>query len=189
MDANDLKSLYAEISKRMNVAVDHVKHELAGVRTGRASVTILDSVHVEAYGSRMPLNQLAGLSVPEPTMIVAQPFDPSQLGAIEKAIRASDLGLNPSNDGKLIRIPIPPLTEERRQQLAKHVRKVLEHGHNEVRQIRRVGNEDIKKMEKDKQISKDDEKRGMEMVQKLHDEYIKKFDELAKAKETEILQG
>src|SRR6266571_3683661 len=109
MDVNDLKGLYAEVNKRMNTSLDHVKHELAGVRSGRASVAILDSVHVDAYGSKMPLNQLAGLSVPEPTMIVAQPFDPSQLGAIEKAIRASDLGLNPSNDGKVVRVPIPPL--------------------------------------------------------------------------------
>src|SRR5207244_5925473 len=136
MDANDLKSLYAETGKRMNVALEHVKHELAGVRSGRASVTILDSVHVDAYGSRMPLNQLAGLSVPEPTMIVAQPFDPSQLGAIEKAIRASDLGLNPSNDGKIVRIPIPPLTEERRKELSRHVHKLTEDGRNSVRQVR-----------------------------------------------------
>src|SRR5206468_5149073 len=106
MDVNDLKGLFAEVNKRMNTAMDHVRHELAGVRTGRATVTILDPVHVEAYGSKMPLNQLAGLSVPEPTLIVAQPFDPSQLGAIEKAIRASDLGLNPANDGKVVRIPI-----------------------------------------------------------------------------------
>src|SRR5919109_1921262 len=112
MDVNDLKGLFAEANKRMNVALEHVRHELAGVRTGRASVAILDSVHVEAYGSRMALNQLAGLSVPEPTLIVAQPFDPSQLGAIEKAIRSSDLGLNPSNDGKVVRIPSPSLTEE-----------------------------------------------------------------------------
>ncbi|PYR55654.1 MAG: ribosome-recycling factor, partial [Acidobacteria bacterium] len=105
----------------MNAALEHVRHELAGVRSGRASVAILDSVHVEAYGSRMPLNQLAGLSVPEPTLIVAQPFDPSQLGTIEKAIRASDLGLNPANDGKVIRIPIPSLTEERRKELSRHV--------------------------------------------------------------------
>src|SRR5919109_4346983 len=112
MDVTDLKGLFAEVKKRMDAALEHVRHELAGVRTGRASVTILDSVHVEAYGARMPLNQLAGLSVPEPTLIVAQPFDPSQLGAIEKAIRASDLGLNPANDGKVVRIPIPALTEE-----------------------------------------------------------------------------
>src|SRR5918911_4561703 len=104
MDVNDLKGLYTEVNKRMHTAVEHVRHELAGVRTGRASVTILDGVHVEAYGARMPINQLAGLSVPEPTLIVAQPFDPSQLGAIEKAVRGSDLGLNPSNDGKVVRV-------------------------------------------------------------------------------------
>src|SRR6266403_383245 len=115
MDVNDLKSLYAEVNKRMDTALEHVKHELAGVRTGRASVTILDGIHVEAYGSRMPLNQLAGLSVPEPSLIVAQPFDPSLLATIEKAIRASDLGLNPANDGKVVRNPIPSLTEERRK--------------------------------------------------------------------------
>src|SRR6201993_3987084 len=109
MNVTDLKGLYAETTKRMSTAIEHVRHELAGVRTGRASVTILDSVHVEAYGSRMPLNQIAGLSVPEPSLIVAQPFDPSQLKAIESAIRASDLGLNPANDGKVIRIPIPAL--------------------------------------------------------------------------------
>src|SRR2546423_7149316 len=135
MDANDLKSLYAEAGKRMNVALEHVKHELAGVRTGRASVTILDGVHVDAYGSRMPLNQVAGLSVPEPSLIVAQPFDPSQLKAIESAIRASDLGLNPSNDGKVVRIPIPPLTEERRKEMSKHVHRLTEEGRNAVRAV------------------------------------------------------
>src|SRR3954471_4569829 len=132
MDVNDLKELFAEVNKRMNAALEHVKHELAGVRTGRASVTILDAVHVEAYGSKLPLNQVAGLSVPEPTMIVAQPFDPSQLAAIEKAVRAADLGLNPSNDGKVVRIPIPSLTEERRKELSKHVHKLSEDGRNSV---------------------------------------------------------
>src|ERR1700726_4393115 len=150
MDVNDLKGLYAEVTKRMNVALEHAKHELAGVRTGRASGTILDGVHVEAYGSRMPLNQLAGLSVPEPSLIVAQPFDPSQLAAIEKAIRASDLGLNPSNDGKVVRIPIPALTEERRKELSRHVHKMSEDGRNSVRQVRRDANERLKKLMKDK---------------------------------------
>src|SRR4051812_21900803 len=126
MDVNDLKSLFAEATNRMTTAAEHVRHELGGVRTGRASVTILDAVHVEAYGARMPLNQLAGLSVPEPSLIVAQPFDSSQLGAIEKAIRASDLGLNPSNDGKVVRIPIPALTEERRKELSRLVHKLSE---------------------------------------------------------------
>src|SRR5262252_5946643 len=178
MDVNDLKGLFAEVNKRMNVALDHVKHELAGVRTGRASVTILDPVHVEAYGSRMPLNQLAGLSVPEPTMIVAQPFDPSQLGAIEKAIRASDLGLNPSNDGKVVRIPIPPLTEERRKELSRHVHKLAEEGRNSVRTVRREGNERLKKLLKDHKISEDDEKKALDEVQKITDNHIKHVDEL-----------
>src|SRR3990170_1892446 len=187
MDVNDLKSLYAEVSKRMNVALEHVKHELAGVRTGRASVAILDSVHVEAYGSRMALNQLAGLSVPEPTMIVAQPFDPSQLGAIEKAIRASDLGLNPSNDGKVVRIPIPPLTEDRRKELSRHVHRLAEEGRNVVRQVRRDANDRLKKLMKDHQISEDDEKKGLEEVQKITDSHIRQIDELQKKKDGELL--
>src|SRR5471032_2350373 len=117
MDVNDLKSLYVEATKRMNTALEHVRHDLSGVRTGRASVTILDGVMVEAYGSKMPVNQLAVLSIPEPTLIVAHPFDPTQLAAIEKAIRGSDLGLNPMSDGKVLRIPLPSLTEERRKEL------------------------------------------------------------------------
>src|SRR5579864_3576030 len=121
MDPNDLKTLSAESRKRMDGAIDHVRKELAGLRSGRASVSILDPVHVEAYGSKMPLNQVASLSIPEPALIVAQPFDPSVMKEIEKAIRASDLGLNPSNDGKVIRIPIPPLTDDRRKELSRHV--------------------------------------------------------------------
>src|SRR5262249_7994081 len=160
MDANDLKGLFAEATKRMVATVDHVRHELAGVRTGRASVTILDPIHVEAYGSRMPLNQLASLSVPEPSLIVAQPFDPSQLAAIEKASRASDLGLNPSNDGKVVRIPIPALTEERRKELSRHVHKLAEEGRNAVRGVRRDANDRLKKLLKDHKISEDDERKG-----------------------------
>ena len=172
MDVNDLKGLFAEVNKRMNTALDHVKHELAGVRTGRASVTILDGVHVDAYGSKMPLNQLAGLSVPEPAMIVAQPFDPSQLGAIEKAIRASDLGLNPMNDGKVVRIPIPALTEE---------------GRNTVRQVRRDANERLKKLLKDHQISEDDERKGLDEVQKITDQHVKLIDDAQKKKDADLL--
>src|SRR5690348_2888788 len=178
MDANDLKGLYAEVNKRMTATLEHVRHELAGVRTGRASVTILDGVHVEAYGSKMPLNQLAGLSVPEPTLIVAQPFDPSLLGAIEKAIRASDLGLNPANDGKVVRIPLPTLTEERRKELSRHVHKLTEEGRNQVRQSRREANDRLKKFLKDHAISEDDEKKGLDEVQKLTDSFIAKIDEL-----------
>ena len=187
MDVNDLKSLYVEVNKRMGVAIEHVKHELAGVRTGRASVTILDSVHIDAYGSRMPLNQLAGLSVPEPTMIVAQPFDPSQITAIEKAIRASDLGLNPSNDGKVLRIPIPALTEERRKELSRHVHKLTEDGRNSVRQVRRDANDRLKKLLKDHKISEDDEKKGLDEVQKLTDGHIRQIDETQKKKDADLL--
>jgi ribosome recycling factor len=187
MDVNDLKGLYAEVNKRMNTSIEHLKHELAGVRTGRATTGILDPVHVEAYGSRMPLNQLASLSIPEPTMIVAQPFDPSQLGAIEKAIRASDLGLNPSNDGKVVRIPIPPLTEERRKELSRHVHKMSEEGRNGVRIVRRDANERLKKLLKDHQISEDDERKGLDEVQKITDNHIKMIDDLQKKKDTELL--
>src|SRR5436189_5852144 len=187
MDANDLKGLYAEVAKRMNVALEHVKHELAGVRTGRASVGILDSVHVEAYGSKMPLNQVAGLSIPEPTLIVAQPFDPSQLGAIEKAIRAAGLGLNPANDGKVVRIPLPSLTEERRKELSKDVHNLREEGRNSVRQVRRDANDRLKKLLKDHKISEDDEKKGLDEVQRLTDHNVKQIDELQKKKDAELL--
>ena len=158
-----------------------------GVRTGRASVTILDGVHVDAYGSKMPLNQVAGLSIPEPTLIVAQPFDPSQLGAIEKAIRSAGLGLNPANDGKVVRIPLPALTEERRKELSRHVHKLSEDGRNSVRQVRRDANERLKKLLKDHQISEDDEKKGLDEVQKITDNHIKHIDELQKKKDGELL--
>src|SRR5437764_13763841 len=187
MDVNDLKGLYAEVTKRMKAAVDHLQHEFAGVRSGRASVTILDGVHVDAYGTKMPLNQLAGLSVPEPQLIVAQPFDPSQLGAIEKAVRSAGLGLNPANDGKVIRIPLPSLTEERRKELSKHVHKLSEEGRNSVRQVRRDANDRLKKMLKDHGLSQDDEKKGLEEVQKLTDANIKMIDDLQKKKDTELL--
>lgn len=187
MESNDLKGLYAESTKRMSGAVEHVRHELGGVRTGRASVTILDSVHVDAYGSKMPLNQLASLSVPEPSMIVAQPFDPSQLAAIEKAIRSSDLGLNPQNDGKVVRIPIPSLTEERRKELSRHVHKLAEEGRNTLRTVRRDANERLKKLLKDKKISEDDERKGLDEVQKLTDTHTRQIDELQKKKDAELL--
>src|SRR2546421_7018115 len=187
MEVIDLKGLYGEVSKRMHAAIEHLQHEFAGVRTGRASVTILDGVHVEAYGSKMPLNQLAGLSIPEPTLIVAQPFDPSQLGAIEKAIRSSGLGLNPANDGKVVRIPLPALTEERRRELSKHVHKLSEEGRNSVRQVRRDANERLKKLLKDHKISEDDERKGLDEVQKLTDGHIKQIDELQKKKDAELL--
>jgi ribosome recycling factor len=187
MDVNDLKGLFTEINKRMKATLDHLQHEFGGVRTGRASVTILDGVHVEAYGSKMPLNQIAGLSIPEPTMILAQPFDPSQLGAIEKAIRAAGLGLNPANDGKVVRIPLPSLTEERRKELSRHVHKLSEEARNSVRQVRRDANERLKKLLKDHQISEDDEKKGLDEVQKITDQHIKHIDDLQKKKDSELL--
>ena len=187
MDASDLKSLYAEVTKKMNGTLEHVRHEFAGVRTGRASVTILDMVHVDAYGAKMPLNQVAGLSVPEPSLIVAQPFDQSLLGAIEKAIRSSDLGLNPSNDGKVVRIPLPALTEERRKELSRHVHKLAEEGRNQIRQARRDANDRLKKFLKDSSISEDDEKKGLDEVQKLTDSFIGKIEELQKKKDAELL--
>src|SRR3954471_10785160 len=187
MDVNDLKSLYGEVTKRMNTSLEHVRHELGGVRTGRASVTILDGVMVDAYGSKMPLNQLAGLSVPQPTMIVAQPFDPSQLGTIKKAIRASDLGLDPANDGKVVRIPIPPLTEERRKEMSRHVHKLTEEGRNGVRQVRRDANDRLKKLLKDSKISEDDERKGLEQIQKVTDDHVKLIDDLQAKKDAELL--
>jgi ribosome recycling factor len=187
MDVNDLKGVFAEVNKRMNVALEHVRHELAGVRTGRAAVSLLDSVHVMAYGAKMPLNQMATLSIPEPALIVAQPFDPSQLAAIEKAIRAADLGLNPSNDGKVIRVPIPALTEERRKELSRHVHKLAEDGRNSVRLVRRDANDRLKKLLKDHNISEDDEKKGLDDVQKLTDQHVKQVDELQKKKDLDLL--
>jgi len=171
----------------MDKAVEDLRRELSGVRSGRASISLLDHIMVEYYGTPTPLNQVATLSVPEPTLITAQPWDMSVLPAIEKAIRSSDLGLNPGNDGKLIRIPIPPLTEERRKQLAKHVHKVLEDHRTAIRNIRRDENEVIKKMLKDKQVSEDEERKALDEVQKLTDQYTAKVEELAKKKEEEIL--
>src|SRR5881296_3298884 len=187
MDVNDLKGLFAEVSKRMHAANEHLQHEFAGVRTGRASVTILDGVHVEAYGAKVPLNQVAGLSIPEPTLIVAQPFDPSQLGAIEKAIRSAGLGLNPANDGKIVRIPLPTLTEERRKELSKHVHKLSEEGRNSVRQVRRDANDRLKKLLKDHKIPEDDEKKGLDDIQRVTDSHIRQIDEVQKKKDTDLL--
>jgi ribosome recycling factor len=187
MEAIDVKGLFVELKKRMDGQIEHVRREFGGVRTGRASVTILDTVHVEAYGSQMPLNQVASLSVPEPTMILATPFDPSLTGAIEKAIRAANLGLNPATDGKAIRIPIPTLTEERRKELSKLVHKYAEEGRNGVRQARRDANDRLKKLLKDHKISEDDERRGLEEVQKATDQHITTIDDLQKKKDSELL--
>jgi ribosome recycling factor len=187
MDVSDLKSLFAEVKKRMDGQIEHVRRELGGVRTGRASVTILDSVHVDAYGTQMPLNQVASLSIPEPSMIVAQPFDPTLMAAIERAIRSANLGLNPTNDGKIVRIPIPALTDERRKELSKLVHKYAEEGRNGVRQVRRDANERLKKLLKDHKISEDDERRGLDEVQKITDQHIAAIDDLQKKKDADLL--
>ena len=187
MDVSDLKGLFGEVKKRMDSAIEHVRHELGGVRTGRASVTILDGVHVEAYGAPMALNQVATLSVPEPTMIVAQPFDPSLMGAIEKAIRSANLGLNPSNDGKVVRVPVPPLTEERRKELSKLVHRFAEEGRNAVRQVRRDANDRLKRLLKDHKISEDDERRSLDEIQKITDQHVRLIDDFQKKKDAELL--
>ena len=187
MDVSDLKGLFGEVKKRMDAQIDHVRRELAGVRTGRASVNILDTVHVEAYGSLMPVNQVASLSVPEPTLIVAQPFDPSLLGAVEKAIRSANLGLNPANDGKVVRIPLPVLTEERRKEMSKLVHKYAEEGRNGVRQVRRDANDKLKKLLKDHKISEDDERKSLDEVQKITDAHVALLDDLQKKKDSELL--
>lgn len=187
MDVNDLKSLSAEVKKRMDAAIEHVRKELAGVRTGRATVSLLDPVHVEAYGALMPLNQVASLSVPEPTLIVAQPFDPSLLGAIERGISKANLGLNPANDGKVVRIPIPALTDERRKEMSRLVHKYAEEGRNVVRQVRRDANDRLKKLLKDHKISEDDERRALDEVQKITDHHVVMIDDLQKKKDQELL--
>jgi ribosome recycling factor len=187
MDVSDLKGLFVEVKKRMDGQIDHVRRELGGVRTGRASVNILDTVHVDAYGSSVPLNQVASMSIPEPSLIVAQPFDPSLMGAIEKAIRGANLGLNPANDGKVVRIPVPPLTEERRKELSKLVHKFAEEGRNGVRQVRRDANDRLKKLLKDSKISQDDERRSLEEVQKITDQHVALIDDIQKKKDTELL--
>jgi len=187
MDANDIKGLNVEVKKRMDGAIEHVRKELSGLRSGRASVSILDPVQVEAYGSTLPLNQVASLSIPEPTLIVAQPFDPSLMSAIERGIQKSNLGLNPASDGKVIRVPIPPLTEERRKELSRLVHKYAEEARNSVRQVRRDANERLKKLLKDHKISEDDERRALEDIQKITDQHVTLIDDVQKKKDQELL--
>lgn len=184
-----MKELFREVELDMKHAVDHLHQELKTLRTGRASLTMLDGVTVDYYGTETPLNQVANLSVTDATLITAQPFDPSQISAIEKAIMTSDLGLNPSNDGKVIRIPVPPLTEERRKEFAKKAHEMAESSKTAVRAARREGNERLKKMEKEKEIGQDDERRGHDEVQKLHDHYIGEINKALETKEKQIMEG
>jgi ribosome recycling factor len=171
----------------METVIDDFRRKLGTVRTGRASVSLLDTVMVDYYGTMTPLSQMASVHAPEPAMLTVQPWDQTQIGAVEKAIRAADLGLNPSNDGKLVRIPIPALTEERRKQLAKQVHDIAEDHRTAVRNVRRDGNEKLKKMLKDKVISEDAERDALDEIQKLTNNYIAKIDELSKTKEQEIM--
>lgn len=183
-----LKDVENAAKARMEKVISDLQHHMSTVRTGRASVNLLDGVTVEAYGSQMPINHVATLHVPEPTMITVQPYDVSQIGAIEKAIRSADLGLNPSNDGKVIRVPIPALTEERRKEMVKHIHHMVEDHRVAVRNVRRDSNESLKKLLKDKLISEDDDRRGHDEVQKMTDAMIGKLDALAKAKEKEVME-
>ena len=183
-----LKEIQQQLKTRMEKAVDDFRANLASTRTGRASVHMLDQIKVSYYGSDMPLNQVAQVTAPEANLILIQPWDPSIIGEIEKALRTSDLGFNPQNDGKMVRIPIPPMTEERRKEVVKHLNKTLEDHRTAIRNVRRDGNELIKKSAKDKKISEDEEKRSLEEIQKLTDEEIKRIEEMCRNKEKEVMQ-
>lgn len=182
-----VKEVEASARARMEKAVTDLQHEMSNIRTGRASVSVFDSLKVDYYGTPTPINQLANLHVPEPSLITIQPWDVSQIALIEKAIRNSDLGLNPGNDGKIIRVPVPPLTEERRKEIVKRLHGVVEDHRVAVRNIRRDANEHVKKLLKDKAISEDDERKALEEVQKMTDGYMAKVDASAKSKEKDIL--
>ena len=183
-----VKDVEAHLRSRMEKAVSDLQHEMASIRTGRASLSLLDHIRVDYYGTPTPLNQLANLHVPEPSLITIQPWDVSQIGPIEKAIRTSDLGLNPANDGKMIRLPSPPLTEERRKDLVKKLHAAAENHRVGVRNIRRDGNEAVKKLLKDKKITEDEEKRALDEIQKMTDGFMQKIDQASKTKEKEILE-
>jgi ribosome recycling factor len=182
-----LKEVFHMLRTRMEKAVGDFRAGLASVRTGRASVHLLDGIKVEYYGTEMPISQVAAVHAPDPQLIAIQPYDVSILASIEKAIRTADLGLNPGNDGKLIRLPVPPLTEERRREMVKHLHKVLEDHRTAIRNIRRDGNDTVKKLKGEKKISEDEERRAHEDIQRLTDDELKRLEELAKSKEQEVL--
>lgn len=182
-----LQDAYATAERKMKTTVEATRHDLATIRTGRASLAILEGIQVDYYGTLTPLNQVGTLAVPDPTLITIQPWDSKLLTEIEKAILKSDLGLNPSNDGKIVRLPIPPLTEERRKQLAKKIHQMGEEGKTIIRQHRREANDHLKSLLKDKKVSEDDERRGLEQIQDLTDRCVKQIDELVQHKEKEIL--
>jgi len=189
MDGNPaLKGLSGDLKRRMDQSVSDFQANLASTRTGRASVHMLDQIKVDYYGTHTPINQMAQVSTPEPQMILISPWDPTILKEIEKAIQASDLGFNPISDGKIIRVPVPSMTEERRREVCKHINKVLEEHRTAVRNVRRDGNEALKKLTKDKKIGEDEEKRAMEEVQKMTDAEIRRMEELSQKKEAEVMQ-
>lgn len=183
-----MEKLFNDSKSKMNKAIENLKNEFSRLRTGRASPSLLDGIRVEYYGALTPLNQVGNISVPEAKLLIIQPWDASAIQAIEKAIIKSDLGLNPQTDGKLIRIPIPALTDERRKDLVKHIKKVAEEAKVAVRNIRRQANDDVKAKEKAKQFTEDESKKGTERIQKLTDEYIKNIDDVTGVKEKEIFQ-
>jgi ribosome recycling factor len=183
-----MKEVFREVESHMKHGLDHLHHELRHLRTGRASLALLEGVTVDYYGAPVPLNQVANLAVADASLITAQPYDPSQIAPIERAIMKADLGLKPSSDGKFIRIPVPQLTEERRKEIVKKAHDMAEHARNAVRQARREGNDKLKKMEKDKQLGQDDERRGLDEIQKLHDRYIHEIGEALANKEQQILE-
>jgi ribosome recycling factor len=183
-----LKELNADLRRRMDQSVATFQASLAATRTGRASVHMLDQVKVDYYGTLTPINQLAQLGAPEPQLIVISPYDPNILKEIEKAVRVADLGFNPLSDGKVLRVPVPPMTEERRREVCKHINRDLEEHRTAVRNVRRDGNEALKKMAREKKISEDEEKRALEEVQKMTDEEIRRMEELSHKKEAEVMQ-
>jgi len=183
-----VKDVLKALEARMKVSADHFRKELSKVRTGRANLSLFEDIKVEYYGTLTPINQLASLGIPDPTLITVQPWDPTLLEPIDKAIRAADLGFNPLNDGKTIKVPIPPLDDERRREMAKKIKKMLEDEKTALRNMRRESKEQIEQLEKDKKISEDDKFNGLEMLQKVTDDYSKKIDEIAAAKEKEILE-
>src|SRR5512136_1161275 len=183
-----VKDLLNDTAKKMKISADHFRKEIDMLRTGRANIGIFEEIKVNYYGVPTPVNQVATIKVPEPTLIVVQPYDPSMLEPLDKAIRSSDFGLNPLNDGKLLRVPIPPLDEERRREIAKKIGKMLEEEKTALRNMRRETKEFIEELEKEKEITEDDKFSGLEHLQKLLDEHIAKAEEMAAAKEKEILE-
>ena len=183
-----LKELSGDLKRRMDQAVATFQASLASTRTGRANVHMLDQVKVDYYGTHTPISQLAQVSTPEAQLILIAPWDPSVIKEIDKALRTADLGFNPISDGKLLRVPVPPMTEERRREVCKHLNRVLEEHRTAVRNVRRDGNEALKKMAKEKKISEDEEKRSLEEVQKMTDEEIRRMEELSRKKEAEVMQ-